>query len=144
MQLHPAIVHFPIALLCMAAVLRVILLWSVRPWIEAALRLCLWTGTLTLAAAVLSGQSSIPSELPQGPAIVLEKHQRLGFTLLLWYGFLSLWELARSGRIRRGERVILVIAHLAGVTLLLLTALYGGILVYDFGVGTKVFPRVAE
>lgn len=137
MPLHPAVVHYPIAFLCMAAVLRVWLLWRSVPWGEASARLCLWVGTLMLAAAVLSGQANLPPALAPPAADVLAAHQRLGFFLLLWYGGVSLWELARMQGTDVRERLLLTAAHLVGSALLLLTASYGGTLVYEFGVGVR-------
>ncbi len=137
MPLHPAVVHYPIGLLCMAAALRVVLLWRPTPWGEASARLCLWTGTVALAAAVLSGQASLPTSLSPPASEVLETHRQLGFFLLLWYGGISLWELARLQGMGEKERLTLALVHLIGSALLLLTASYGGTLVYEFGVGVR-------
>ncbi|MCS6966443.1 MAG: hypothetical protein NZ473_06725 [Candidatus Kapabacteria bacterium] len=135
LPIHPALVHFPIAFLSLAAVLRLWLLRSNATWVHATARLCLWLGTVSLGAAVLSGQATLPSAVPAEAAVTLELHRQFGFALLLWYGGLSLWELVRMNTILPGERFALAFAHIAGTTVLFLTAFLGGRLVYEFGIG---------
>ena len=134
--LHPAVVHFPIALLSLAAALRLWVALSPREWLEATARLCLWLGSMTLAAAVLTGQATTPHPLPPAAAEIFRWHQQLGFTTLLWYGGLSLWEIRHVTSITMGRRRALAAAHIVGSLLLLSTAFFGGRLVYEFGVGT--------
>lgn len=135
MPLHPAIVHFPIALLSLAAALRLWLVVAPRPWLEPAARLCLWTGSIAVAAAVLSGQAGVPGWIPEAAQAVLAQHQQLGFATLLWYGGLSLWELRWLRSTGSRTHRVLALAHLLGILVLYATAFFGGKLVYEFGVG---------
>ncbi len=135
MPLHPAIVHFPIALLSLAAVLRLWMALLPRDWMEPAARLCLWAGTIALAAAVLSGQGGMPNWIPEAARATLTLHQQLGFATLLWYGGVSLWEIRWLRSTGSRERRVLAAVHLLGTVLLLSTAFLGGKLAYKFGVG---------
>jgi uncharacterized membrane protein len=133
--LHPALVHFPLALLPIAAVAQIVRLF--RPQSSAALlvRLNLWLGTLGIAAAVLSGQASIPPQLPPEALEPLRLHQQLGYAALLLYSGLALWELARGNRMSRWEALLYTAMHWLGCGVLGFIALLGGRLVYDLGVG---------
>ncbi|MCS7177582.1 MAG: DUF2231 domain-containing protein [Candidatus Kapabacteria bacterium] len=135
LPIHPAIVHFPIALLPLAAVLRWWLLWRPSPWGDPAARLCSWLGTLFLAAAVISGQAAIPTHMPEEATPVFQLHQQLGTLLLLWYGSIALWEVARHHKMRRVELLALTLAHSIGSAIVLFTGSLGGRLVYEYGVG---------
>jgi len=133
--LHPVLVHFPLALLPIAAVAQIVRLFRPQGLSAFVVRLHLWLGTLGVAAAVLSGQASIPPRLPPEALELLQLHQQLGYAALLLYSGLALWELARGNRMSRWEVLLYTAVHCLGCGVLGLGAFLGGRLVYEFGVG---------
>jgi uncharacterized membrane protein len=91
----------------------------------------------SLAVAVLTGQASVPTALAPAVVAVLEQHQRFGFLCLLWYGGLTLWEMARHRRMSLWESIALAVGHLMGALAIGVTAYLGGRLVYEFGLGVR-------
>ena len=136
-SVHPLLVHFPIALL-IASLFFECLAWIFR--IEAwrlTARWCLVAGTLGATAAVWSGLraeqvAKHSFEIYQ----VLELHEKLGITVLVISGVLSLWWLVSLKWPRSFFSRPLYIAFLVlTVTLLAFGAYLGGRLVYEFDVG---------
>jgi len=138
-QLHPAAVHFPIALLATGtAVAGARLRRSAPHWLSLGESWLLWLGTAgawtALALGLLAERTA-----PHKPLAweVLADHKTLAwwtcgvFTAL---SFLRLWATERgldSGRWRAAQ----IVFWLAGFALLIATAQHGGKLVYEFGMG---------
>lgn len=154
-HLHPAIVHFPIALLVIASAAGLSYLFV---WPRAELRLITWAsvlpGWVACAVAVMSGllaQAGLPPDAPYRS--VLNWHIGAGLGALAVYGLLlyQAW-IDRSARARReraragmpaardyldapGRAHILTAALLVlGVVLVFFTGWNGGELVYQWGV----------
>lgn len=161
-HLHPAIVHFPIALLLLGSVTGLIYLY--RP---AALdqhidqRRTTWfllgVGWVAVVPAVLSGllaQSPLPPDAPY--RVVLNWHTATGLGLLVLYGLLLyqawIFQNAKARKRRAAKkkdgsaqevvdlldnpssRFWLTLVLAAGMLLLLSTGWNGGLLVYEWGV----------
>lgn len=150
--LHPATVHFPIALLILSSAAGLLYLyWQPR----AELRVLVWwtmpLGWVTLGIAILSGllaQAGLPPQAPYRS--VLNWHVGTGFTLLLLYStLLYLRWLRRSGRKGKplqaapqgdplldnpASRPWLTIVLLLGMGLVVVSGWNGGRLVYEWGV----------
>lgn len=153
-HLHPAIIHFPIALLLVASAGGLLYLLA---WPRAELRLLVW-GTMALGwvacgAAILSGllaQAGLPPEAPYRPVLNLHIGAGLGILLVygivLYLGWIQRSERARRERARRGfqetldllddpgKRWLTAALLVAGAALVFLTGLNGGELVYIWGV----------
>ncbi len=154
-HLHPAIVHFPIALLVVASATGLTYLFV---WPRAELRLITWLsmllGWLACALAVATGllaQAGLPPDAPYRS--VLNLHIGAGLGALAVYGILlyQAW-IDRSARARRERqraglpeardyldapgraRLITATLLIAGVVLVVLTGWNGGELVYLWGV----------
>ena len=154
-HLHPSVVHFPIALLCIASAAGLAYLF-VRPRPE--LRLITWwsllAGWVGCAAAVLTGliaQAGLPPNAPY--RAVLNWHIGAGFAALAVYGLLLYQRLiygtanARKARARStpeaadrdqlddtARRIMNALLLLIGLATVLLTGWNGGQLVYLWGV----------
>lgn len=89
-HLHPSVVHFPIALLCIGSAtgLAYLFFWP-RPELRLVTWLALLLGWIACAAAVLTGliaQSGLPPDAPY--RAVLNRHIGAGFAVLAVYGLL--------------------------------------------------------
>ena len=135
-NIHPLIVHFPIALLLAATLAYWMGFFARREaWQWSGLWM-LVLGVLGAAAAVPSGLYSAPGVMlaPSVKAALLTVHKRIMLTVLALSAILALWAIAGRPMPVRGRGVFLV-------ALLLLCALiakgadYGGRLVYDYNAG---------
>lgn len=136
--IHPSVVHFPIALLCVGVAFD-----ALAPrWPSGGLReasfYSLLAGVLSAALAVVTG--GMEEELAEragAPESVLELHESLGtvtlvvFVALLGLRFAILWGWLKEIRaLTLGLGVI-------GIVILALTGYWGGELVYTYGTGMK-------
>ncbi|MEE2657219.1 MAG: DUF2231 domain-containing protein [Candidatus Latescibacterota bacterium] len=136
MPLHPAIVHFPIALLPVALAIDVAALVCRRPEWHRTAYLLLVLGTLGAAAAVISGnQAAAPYRQGDVDAPV-QYHDDLGSVSFLIFLVATLGRLPAYLQPEVGRRIgIWVLLSALGVAALWLTSTHGGELVYDRGVG---------
>ncbi len=142
-HVHPMVVHFPIALLSAAASFEVLAATFFRAeherWQWAAAGM-LWAGTLFAALAIASGlwaESTAPA-IPSAYDTVLW-HKGLGISVGVLSAVLSLWRFMRRPPAMPCPMILYVLLWLALVTVLGITGLYGGRLVYDFAVGVEGF-----
>lgn len=138
-QLHPAAVHFPIALLFLgAAVAAVRLIKSSPRWLSLAESWLLWLGTLSAWAALGLGLLA-ENYAPHKPLAweVLADHKTLAFWTCGVFSVLALLRLWSTHRAHQADRWrwLQLGLWLAGIVLLAATGLHGGRLVFDFGMG---------
>lgn len=147
LPLHPALVHFPIALLICAAFFDALCLVFRRfLWIDRAATALLTIGGLALGAAYLTGERAAEAAAPitgiaQG---VVADHEDLALlTLWVTWGAVIL-KLFVSYLGRDDLEIHLGIFRLASLVvifgaaaLLILTAYHGGQLVFDHGIGVS-------
>jgi uncharacterized membrane protein len=161
-HLHPAIVHFPIALLLLGSVMGLVHLYRPSAFMQQIdLRRTTWLllglGWIAVVPAVLSGlfaQSPLPPDAPY--RVVLNWHTATGLGLLVLYGLLLyqawIFQGAKARKRRAAinqdgsaqevvdlldnpsSRLWLTVALLGGMLLILLTGWNGGLLVYEWGV----------
>lgn len=137
MELHPAVVHFPIALIVSAALIDLLALLFRRPhWHQVSL----WNlalGVLGAVVAVRSGTAAAAVfEHTAGTVhAVLERHAQLG-TVTMWVGLgLLAWRIVRRDRMSQLLRA-LTVAIMVGLASTVGTGAYlGGRLVHEFGAG---------
>lgn len=145
-NLHPLVVHFPIALLVVAPLVDLSgLIWSRETFPRRAATLLYALGAVGLIVAYLSGREAAATIwLPGMSHSVVGEHWTWAFRTLWFYGAL----LAVRLIVLRGWRrtpswvvaALFVVAGLAGVGLLVRTGDRGGALVYQYGVGTDRTP----
>ena len=136
-NLHPLVVHFPVALLLMAVLLELIaLLWKQPEFSRAA-----WwnqiAGTLGLAFAVASGlfaESTV--HMADDASELFERHELIAFVAATLFVTLLLWRIGSRGAPPR-QRWIFLLLLAAGAVLLLTGAYYGGEMVFRYGVGVR-------
>ena len=141
--IHPMLVHFPIVLLITAVAMDIILLLIKK---DLANRQCLpmvalsalLLGTLSAGIAAVFGDIALDKAISLGfPSGPLETHETLAlitiavFSLHCLLRLLVLW---RRYSLQGFIGWVSAIPGMVGVVLLILTAYYGGELVYHFGV----------
>lgn len=140
-NVHPLVVHFPIALLLTAAGLDVAG-WLLR--CNRSLRFVATVlyvlGTLTLVAAYFTGRAAAATVwLPGMAHAAVKEHWDWAFRVVWFFGILTAGRLMLLWRLRAAPRPALVAAltltGLLGVVLLGETGDRGGRLVYQHGVG---------
>lgn len=136
-MLHPAAVHFPIALLTTG--LAVCALSLRKETAAGPARWLLYLGTLSAWAALGFGLLA-EDTVPHVPAAwrELAEHKEAAYWTVGWFSALSaarFW-LDRRPRRRSWEAAFLILWGVAAATLAH-TAYHGGELVFDYNVGTK-------
>ena len=142
LPLHPAIVHFPIALITTALILHGIQLWKPN-WLGRVVGLWLMgLATIFSIAAVLSGQKEATKAgaigYPTETLIFIERHETIGNivvwgSILFFIGWIYLF-LKYKNDIRLDR---LALAFLLLLFMIVTISAYtGGQLVYIHGVGT--------
>ncbi|HUD72920.1 MAG TPA: DUF2231 domain-containing protein [Dongiaceae bacterium] len=150
-NLHPALVHFPLALAPAALLFDLLLLFAPRrSWLDRAATAlwCLAAGGAF--AAVRAGEAARAALAPLAPEVrsLLREHDRLG-TNSLWTlaviavvrGLLTWRDLRIDVVPRDFLRFVLLAAGAGGLVLLAATADHGGRLVYQHAVA--VTPQAA-
>ncbi|NUQ38504.1 MAG: DUF2231 domain-containing protein [Caldilineales bacterium] len=133
---HPLIVHFPIALLLTSVALS----WAGRIWkhnnFERASWYTLLLGLAGAVFAVISGLLAARSVPLDSPALAtLSTHRLLGIATVVVFGLLTLCTWRNKGVYSPGKRVLHTLIQIIGVALIVGVGLFGGELVYTFGIG---------
>ena len=145
MPLHPAIVHFPIALLITAALAAVIYLFNRTAFLKQMIFWLLIIGVIFGAAAVLSGLYE-EDKIVHNEAIheIIETHEKIGFAIAGLFVLLLIWFWVRKNVMSTGELSIWVLGALAGVGLLLYQGYLGGEMVFGEGAGVEPYEQYIE
>jgi uncharacterized membrane protein len=135
-NLHPLVVHFPVAFLTGAAFLYLLAWASGRDSIAWTALWLLVLGTVAAAAAVATGLYAEPGVMiaPSVRAHLLVPHKRCMLGTLGVGAVLSLWGLAARPLPARARAAFLFLL-LVLVGLLTVGADYGGRMVYDYNAG---------
>ena len=144
-NLHPLIIHFPIALLFAAAMVDLVDAIFERPaWLGSGAASLYLVGAGATVVAYLTGQQAAATVFVPGMAHPIVEDHRAWALLTVWYvGIVAVVRLSAllAGFPRaRVHRVVLLTAALIGVLLLQQTAERGARLVYQHGVGVIAAP----
>jgi uncharacterized membrane protein len=144
-NIHPLLVHFPIALLSAATLMYWLGFLARR---ESWLWTGLWTlvlGALGAAAAVGSGLYAEPGVMlaPSVKTALLANHKRIMIAVLILSAFLALWAMAARPMPARG-RVVFLTTLVVVVALIAKGADYGGRMVYDYNAGGNACSQPIE
>lgn len=147
--LHPAVVHFPIVLLLLAAPVAVAAVFRRPRWLEVVAAVLLGLGALGAVVAVQTGEddSEWVAETPALEA-VMEEHEEWAertHVVALVAAVLAIGAvvLGRWSGIALGARVLAAAGALAAGWCVAETGHHGGILVYQHGAGVKTAPAGA-
>ncbi len=135
--LHPAIIHFPIALLLLNLLLTLRYLRAPESFTERAAYGALVLGWWATLAGVVSGTLAVALEWPLRPGILdwLNWHAALGLALLIVYGRALLARKRDPDILDGPKRRQYLWALLAGAGLVAIDGWVGGHLVYRLGLG---------
>lgn len=143
-NIHPIIIHFPIALIFTAVLFDFFgLINSHKEWLNKGAILLFVLGALGLLAAFLSGQyAAAHLSIPKSLYPALKAHSEWAERTLFFFGFYAAFRLIIMWWNKQRSHVISIIVFLigfAGLFLIYETGVHGGNLVYNHGVGTNPF-----
>ncbi|MCK5571504.1 MAG: DUF2231 domain-containing protein [Bacteroidetes bacterium] len=137
-DLHPFLVHFPVALLVTSLILEI--LGFSRRFNELN-RAGWWTqlfGSIGIVLAVLSGLLA-GNNLTLGPGAQgsLDLHHQMAFASSAIFVVLLLWRISAKTEIPRHTRTAYLFLYVLGVILLIVGSWAGGVIVFQYGVGVN-------
>jgi uncharacterized membrane protein len=135
-NLHPLIVHFPIALLLTSTGFYWAgLIWKGRGFDKVAWYTLL-LGVIGTAVTIISGLIAAKNVPLDSPAMqTLTTHKLLGIATFIIFGMQTVCAWRSQGVYSSGKRVLHTIIQLIGVALIIAVGYFGGELVYNFGIG---------
>lgn len=142
-NMHPAVVHFPLALVPVALVLFGAGHLADSPGVRLAGRVCLWLALVSAMVAVFTGSKAV-NDLPRDPAVweLLKAHRTLAFLSMFATTALAAWSTAH--RRHRPRAVWWFLAALAfDCALVFQTGDLGARMVYAHGAAVKTGPPPA-
>lgn len=137
-NVHPSLVHFPIALLTVFFLLELLGTLLRREKLRQAASAMLYCGALGAAAAAAAGLYAA-SFVPHSQEVheIMEWHERLGFTVTGLALILSLWRwLAKSVFVGMAKALHLLLATIM-MACMVFGADLGGLMVYGHGVAVR-------
>lgn len=134
-HLHPAIVHFPIALLTISVFFDLLSLLLKREDFRV-------TGYYLLVMGVLSGVAAIgaglmAAETADAPEDILKLHARLAVGSIILFSILLAWRTKAKNSIPAKLFPVYMAAGLVGAVLILTVGFWGGHMVFEEGAGVK-------
>lgn len=149
-NVHPIIIHFPIALLFAAVLFDFIgLIKRDATWLSKAALLLFVLGAVAAIVAVITGHEAAgglfhSGLLPKSAGADLHEHSELGEDTAWFFGIYALLRLILTWWGKMSQLSFAVIAFLIGFGGLFLvyeTAEHGGKLVYDHNLGTQLMKE---
>jgi len=137
-NIHPLLVHFPIAFLSAFFVLDLIgALAKKQHWRNVASWL-LYFGTVAAVFTVTAGFIAAAT-VAHGEEVhaIMERHEHFGVSVLSLATVLSVWRLKSGGVIEGGANSFFLILAALLCVLMMLGADLGGLMVYKYGVAVK-------
>ncbi|KAF3977224.1 MAG: DUF2231 domain-containing protein [Methylococcales symbiont of Iophon sp. n. MRB-2018] len=137
-NIHPLIVHFPIAFLLTYFVIDLLASLLKKPaWHQFSTGL-LYLGTIAAGAAVAAGLAAKGSVQHGGNVhAIMEKHEIIGISILSLAVFLSLWRILSHGMIEGISKILNLSCSALLVLLIILGADLGSLMVYKHGVAVE-------
>ena len=141
-NIHPLVVHFPIAFLIGSAVFYLLSLATRKDTLANTAFVLLITGTLTAAAAVGTGLYAESGVMVSHTVReqLLSVHEKCMIAILTLSAALSLWAVADRPFPRKG-RAIFLLLFLLVLALMAVGADYGARMVYDYNAGGSACPQ---
>ena len=137
-NVHPMIIHFPIAVLTIAVLFDFIYqIWD-RNWLSKSTLALYFLGTLSASAAFITGKIAVDSVImPMQAELTVSNHSDMALYTLLFFTLYSLIRILFwwKSKLAKLVKIAFFIFALLGLLLIFKTADLGGKLVYKYGVG---------
>jgi uncharacterized membrane protein len=137
-NVHPLLVHFPIALLSIFVLLDICGTWANKAEWRRGAGWFLYFGALFAGFTVVAGLLAAASIAHGGDVHeIMENHEHLGISVFLLAAVLAVWRWFAKGQIAGSANTLYLLCAgiLAGV--LTFTADLGGLMVYKYGVAVQ-------
>ncbi len=145
MIIHPAIVHFPIALLFSTAFFALLSLFVKKELFKQIVFWNLLLGVVAAIAAVVTGllaeQNLVHNEEVHE---ILQKHKYNGIAIAVVFQSLLTWLWLRKNRFGKKEYVLWVTILLLGTLMITYQGFLGGEMVFRHGAGVKPVELILE
>ncbi len=134
-NIHPMLVHFPIAFLLAFFVVDLLGTWAKKQQWRTIASFLLYFGTVAAAFTVAAGFIAADS-VAHGDNVhaIMERHEHFGVSVLTLAAILSAWRLKSGGVIQGGANSFFLILAALLCGLMMLGADLGGLMVYHYGV----------
>jgi uncharacterized membrane protein len=144
-NIHPLLVHFPIAFLLTFFAIDLLGTLSKKPQWRSIASCLLYLGTVAAVFTVLAGFNAA-SSVAHGQNVhdIMENHEHFGVSVLSLAAVLSIWRLKSHGVIQSGANVLFLILSTLLVLLIILGADLGGLMVYHYGVAVDAVTVPAD
>ncbi|MBL6986947.1 MAG: DUF2231 domain-containing protein [Methylobacter sp.] len=146
-NIHPLLVHFPIAFLSAFFVLDMVGTLAKKPHWRNVASWLLYLGTVAAVFTVTAGFIAAGS-VAHGDDVhaIMERHEHLGVSVLSLAILLSAWRMKSGSVIQGGANSFFLILAALLCVLMMLGADLGGLMVYKYGVAVKAVsaPGVHE
>jgi uncharacterized membrane protein len=142
-NIHPLLVHFPIALLSVFFVLDLLGTLTKKQHWRGIASSFLYLGTLAAAFTVMAGFLAADTVAHGGNVhAIMEKHEDLGMAILSLATALSAWRLKHKGLFQGYINAVFLALSALLCVLIVLGADLGGLMVYRYGVAVKAVPVI--
>lgn len=137
-NIHPLLVHFPIAFLLAFFALDLAGTWTQKPQWRTVAGSLLYLGTIAAAFTVTAGLIAA-NTVAHGANVhdIMERHEHIGISVLTLAALLSLWRIKNGNLIQGGANTLFLMLAALLCVLLSLGADLGGLMVYNYGVAVK-------
>ncbi len=143
-NIHPLLVHFPIAFLSAFFVLDLVGTLTKKPQCRNVAGWLLYLGTFAAVFTVAAGFIAAGS-VAHGEDVheIMERHEHFGVSVLMLASLLSIWRVKSGGVIQGGANSFFLILSALLCVLMMLGADLGGLMVYHYGVAvdTAIVPE---
>ncbi len=138
-NIHPLIIHFPVALLLVAVFIDAVSIWIQKDWLYKSTLMMYLFGTLGAIAAYITGRIAADTVNPSFKAeLTMSNQSYWNLSTVIVFSVYTVLRLVFSIKLDPTNKIVrlavLVIA-VAGLYLLINTGDLGGKLVFKYGVG---------
>lgn len=140
-NIHPLLVHFPIAFFSAFFVLDVAGAAAGKPTWRDNAGLMLYAGTIMALPTLLAGWYAANTVHHGGNVhIIMERHEHLAFSAFFLAFILTAWRIRAGNKLRGAANGFFLALSALLIGVLMFTADLGGSMVYKFGVAVQAVP----